>query len=209
MSALWRRVRSDDQSSDDGFTLIELMVAMAIMVVLGGAMTATMTSVARHDVTSTSRIRATEQAQVIIDRLTKDLRAAAVPAGGTGTPVSYADANNLTLYADFTDGNGTRKIAVTVTGGPLNATLAEDTTLASATGTYTGTAQHRVDSTDVNVSSGSLFTYYAADNSVLTAPVSAPGQIVSVGINLVSQEPGLSVPVTLTTRVYLRNAQYH
>jgi prepilin-type N-terminal cleavage/methylation domain-containing protein len=209
MTTLRRRVRPDQESGDDGFTLIELMVAMVIMVVLGGAMTATMTSVARNDVTSTSRIRATAQAQVIIDRLTKDLRAAAVPAGGTGTAVSYADAKNLTLYADFTDGTGPRQIAITVTGGPLNATLAEDTTLASAGGTYTGAAQHRVDSTDVNISSGTLFTFYRADNSVLTVPVAAPGQIVSVGITLVAQEPGLSVPVTVTTRVYLRNAQYH
>lgn len=212
MNTIRRFRRAAAESEEGGFTLIELLVATLIMTLLGGAMTATMTSIGRHDVTSTSRIRATQQAQVIMDRLTKDLRAASVPASGTGTPISSADANVMTLTADFRDGTGPRQIAVTVVGGPTNATLSEDTTLADASGAYTGSPQHRVDSTDVNLSSGPLFTYYGAANNVLATPMSTPatlGLITSVGINLVTQEPGLSVPVTVTTRVYLRNVQYH
>lgn len=192
---------------------MEMLVAMIMMGLLGVAMTSTMSSIARSDAVTTSRQRATQQAQTVMDRITRDLRAAASPVGGAGTAVAYADTNHLTLFDDFTDGNGPRRVDITVTGGPTNAVLSEDTTLADPSGAFTGAVQHRVDSTDVNISSGKLFTYYAANGSPLTSlPMTTPntlGLITSVGITLVAQEPGLSTPVTVTAQIYLRNVQYH
>lgn len=197
---------------DAGVSLMEMLVAMIMMGLLGVAMTSTMSSIARGDTVTTSRERATQQAQVVLDRLTRDIRAAAAPVGGS-TAVGYAADNHLTIFDDFTDGHGPRRIDITTTGGPTGATLSESTTLADAIGAFTGTAQTQIDSTDVAISPGALFTYYGPDS---TTPLSTPmstaatlAAITSIQIALVEREPGLSTPVTVSTRIYLRNVQYH
>lgn len=197
----FRRVRG----GDEGFTLIELLVSMIVVSLLGAAIVASLSSFTRSAITTTSRVRASQQGTVITDRLTKAIRAAS-----GATQVGAADVNSVTLYVDYTDTNGPRKLAFYTTGGPVNAVFHEDTTLADASGTYTGATTAKSDGNDVNLSGGGIFTYFNSAGATLSTPVSAANltAIASIGIKLVTQEPGLSTPVTSTTRVYLRNVEY-
>lgn len=195
-----------------GFTLVEALVTMLVVSLLGAAMTASLSTLARTTVTTTSRVRASQQATIVIDRLTKAIRSATVPAGGSNA-IATAAGTQLKLYVDYTDSNGPRLLNFYTTGGPLNATLHEDLTLANSSGAYTGATTGKIDSTDVNLSgTAPLLTYYDAAGTALAAPVTTAAglaAILSIGITLTTQEAGLSTPVTTTTRVYVRNVQYH
>ncbi len=82
MRPLWSRRLRDDES---GFTLIELLVATTVGLLVAGAALALVDSVARIAPRDQERAHAIREAQVGLDRMTRELRQAQSVNGATST----------------------------------------------------------------------------------------------------------------------------
>jgi prepilin-type N-terminal cleavage/methylation domain-containing protein len=217
VSWLSRRLHS---RQDAGVTLVELLVSMVLVGMLGSAIAVSVSVMSRNDLNTTTRVRATEQAQVTIDRVSRVLRAA-VPVDGT--VFLYGDSTHVTFYADLGDPNGPEKVDLQVPSSTTNGTMVQsatraDTTSQDAHASYTYTQNTAVtsnDGTDIDTAVKGVFTYYQMSSGALTAlttPLAssamASGGIDAVGLTLVDQEPGKSATVKDTSMIYLREAEY-
>ncbi len=199
------RVRSDE----GGFTLVEVIMTMVLASLLGAAIVSTVASVARGSTAANNRIRATEQVQVLSDRITKYLRAAH-PLGSPATAFDLAAASTFTVYTDNGDATGPRKVTLTLTGTSPQQTLSETVTVPAADGTYAaGAASTKVLASNDVDATAAMFTYYDANGLVLSPTTTAiRAQINRVRVTLTIREGGTGGPTTVDSLVYLRNVEY-
>lgn len=199
-----------------GFSLVEVIVSMLVMSILGLAVVATVSSVARASTESTNRITATTRAQNLADRLSKSLRAAhLMPDAVPASAFTYADARHVTFYTDEGDASGPRLVDVTVagTGTTAQESMTQVTRVPTAVGVYpsTGTTQ-TIAPNDLDLSGAApVFAYYSADSAVAMTGVLSDVQRASIsriGLTITVHEPGPGVATTVSSSVYLRNMEY-
>lgn len=197
------------RSDEGGFTLVEVLMTMVLASLLGGAIVTTVASVARGSAAANNRIRATEQVQVLSDRLSKYLRAAH-PLGSPAAAFAAAGDTTFTVYTDVGDPTGPRQVTVSLTGASPQQTMSETVTVPAADGTYPGggATTKVLASQDVDASAP-MFTYYDANGLVLTPTTAAiRAQINRVRLTLTIREGGTGGPTTVDSLVYLRNVEY-
>ena len=105
MSTLIRRVRRR-LGQDDGFTLIELMVACLVGTVIVIAASSLIDASGRASVTVLDRVDAVQRGRVAMEQMTQRLRSQVCPSDSV-PPVLYGDGTQVTFYADLskrTDG---------------------------------------------------------------------------------------------------------
>lgn len=79
---LWRQGRSEG-----GYTLIELIVVMAILLTILTALTSLFVSGARAELDANERFQAQQEARIALDRMRREIHCASGIAAGTGAPV--------------------------------------------------------------------------------------------------------------------------
>lgn len=91
------------QAGSDGFTLLELSIAMGIFSILAMLIMYTLNGFVTLQNQTLNRFYATSSAQNIIDQLSKDIRTAITPTGiaGQSTPFVSASPTSLTFYANL------------------------------------------------------------------------------------------------------------
>ncbi len=94
--------RSDDEDLQAGFTMIELLVAMALIGVLMGIITTTVTGSKRSADTVRQVNNLNEEARLALNRISRELRQAKEVQSVSGSD----GAAGLTFWVDF-NGNGT------------------------------------------------------------------------------------------------------
>jgi prepilin-type N-terminal cleavage/methylation domain-containing protein len=198
-----------DVRDERGFTLIELVVTMALLSVVLGAITTVFISGSHAELNLNTRFRAQEAARVALGLLRKDARNACVANVVSGTSVTFATAKidqTVTPVIDATTACG--KTAGT------NLTLVTWCVLASPTA-ISQYALYRNTSSTCNSSSKLI-----ADNLInsgvagFTAFFTSPttiryGELQSVDVDfpikIPSSTAGVGQPYRLTQRVALRN----
>jgi prepilin-type N-terminal cleavage/methylation domain-containing protein len=150
-----RRPPSPTSSRDGGFTLIELSVVLLILSILTPMIYGVLNWVQKDAVSVGSRDIATGQLQVIGEALSRQIHAAAIPAGISSAFVS-ATANTLVFYAALGNANGPTELAIQAVpscAGCTTDNLVENVTQPGlnpgpgpATGqpTYTGTSTRTI-----------------------------------------------------------------
>lgn len=196
---------------DQGFSLVEVMVAMLVMSLLGLAVVATVSSVARASNETTNRLSATTRAQTISDRLSKSLRAAHLMSTVPASAFTLADPRHVTFYSDAGDAFGPRLLDVVVPSASAATTMTQVTKVPTAANTYptTGTSQTLAPG-DLDASGASVFQYYDGNGAAMTGSLTATqmSNIAQVRLTLTLDEPGLGAGSTVSTLVYLRNVEY-
>jgi Tfp pilus assembly protein PilW len=156
-------------------TLVELMIAFLLTTILCvTAMSATSHLVgdASH---ANTRIRLNSEAQLVMDSISRQIRAATYAANGFPSlePVAYASADEITFYASLLPnslGAGPVKFDITATGSDLVETTWQPDAGSGGSGwTYTTPGVARTLATDVDPSHV-LFSYYAQSVDPLTDP---------------------------------------
>jgi prepilin-type N-terminal cleavage/methylation domain-containing protein len=217
VNALRARILRSLDGSDDGLSLTELIVAMAIAsVVLVGVSTMFVSSL-RQNRTVTAKTITTADARIGMEAMTRAIRVAVVPTAGTSpfnsplaTPVS---SSRISVYSSLGAVTGTTDPLPTLVTFYYDATkkcLVREMTPSSGSLTSTCIARGRI-----NSSGAALFTYYplAADGSVSPTPYASTAitsnlpTIASVAINLEVTDPdNLSVrPTKLQDQVTMIN----
>ena len=121
-------IRRPGGRRDAGFTLIEVMVAMAIFSVLMGLLSTMVIQMIRTSSGTRARLANTEQLRVGMDAMTKGLRTAVRPeqvntacASNCTSPFLAATAQSVSLYANYGDVAGPRLTTYRVEADPARA----------------------------------------------------------------------------------------
>jgi prepilin-type N-terminal cleavage/methylation domain-containing protein len=223
MSHLTRR----HSRHDGGYSLVELLVAMAVASTVLGLVTSAMIAMLHNGAAANSRLANLDQIRIGVDALSKNLRTAIRPeqlnptcSASCSSAFDTATGSQVVFYANVGDKVGTKaaptRITYSIAADP------NDTT--GHTASVTETRQHvaptwttgdyswsagttRVVSRGITwplpSSNGPLFTYYNGSNAALAAPSgSTLAQIASIRIALpvgdaAHPSPGVSTSVFL------------
>lgn len=217
MTVLRARLFGPAEGRDDGLSLTELIIAMAIAsVVLVGVSTMFVSSL-RQNRTVTAKTTTTADARIGMEAMTRSLRVAVVPSGGTspfnspvGNPVS---SSRVSFYSSLGTVTGTTDPLPTLVTFYYDATkkcLVREMTPSGGSLASTCIARG-----NINSSGAALFTYYplASDGSVSSTPYAAAvitsnlSSIASVAINLQVTDPDNPTvrPTTLQDQVTMIN----
>ena len=184
---------------EDGFSLTELLVSIPIGVVLLTAVLMMMRVSVRQSAAVTDRTEAVQRGRTAMERVTRQLRSQVCPTT-TGTSLTVADANTLTLYVDMTGGSSTPERR-TITYDPAAQTLTEYEYVASS-GTWPNltfpgspTRTRQLLNNVTAVSGVPFFRYYQYDSNgnVSTTPMTTPvaaanlPRVVNVAVSFVSR----------------------
>jgi prepilin-type N-terminal cleavage/methylation domain-containing protein len=190
----------------DGFTLVELLITMALGTIVAaiafGFLANVMSLVSRNE----NRVQAENNARLALRAMTQPIRAAQPDSIGFTGPTSGAcpapptPANCLS----FTIARGTTiapTCRTTVTFGLLADQIQETSTDADCP---TTTSRSRVLIGDVANGATPLFSYYDAQGNPLSSGQAAAK---TVKLTLTLTYPGAQAPLTLTSALALRNAR--
>jgi prepilin-type N-terminal cleavage/methylation domain-containing protein len=201
----WTGRARDDEA---GLTLIELLVTMIIMGVISAVVTAGIITSLTDQRRERTRLDAVSGSQRVLERVTKDLRAA--------NPLVAGDATSVTMLVYHGTACQQRRYYVNASSQLVEeiASYPASTTCLNRTGTL-GTASSFVLLAKVaNASTDPVFSYRRIDPAQdalvsVTAPVSA-GLVQLVDSVTVSLKAGLKenqAPVSVSTSVDLRNVE--
>jgi prepilin-type N-terminal cleavage/methylation domain-containing protein len=198
------------QSSDDeaGLTLIELLVTMIIMGVIGAVVTAGIVTSLTDQRRERTRLDAVSGSQKVLERVTKDLRAANPLVAGDATSVTMLVYHGTACQQRRYYVNASSQLIEEIASYPASATCS------TRTGTLGTTSSFLLLAKVANASTDPVFSYRRIDPAQdalvnVTAPVSA-GLVQLVDSVTVSLKAGLKenqAPVSVSTSVDLRNVE--
>jgi len=181
-----------------GFTLVELLVAMAVASILLAAMMRLFTTLDRSYTSQNVAANVQQVARAGVDFMAQSIRMAGLDPAQTGDfGITLATATSISFSADL-DLDG----SIAGTGETFTYFLKDDELLSNLS------AVPLVENVDTSNGAGLTFTYLAADDSVLTVPVFDLSDIRTVQIELTVREPagrGTTVARTYATEVRCRN----
>jgi Tfp pilus assembly protein PilW len=205
--------------ADEGFSLVELVTSVAVLMLVVAVVFATVDFFQSESVLATNGYTAVSQAQVLMEVMTRDVRAAAGGVTGPTAPAfAYAADNEMRLYANLGDPNGPTLLHIytsPLTGSAL--AIEGDSTRADSGSHWTynnGPTVAQFRGQYVDNTAGPVFTYYDPNGNVLPASPSQGGvsnlsAIESIQVTLTVRVTPSSSPTTLTTRIHLRNIDYN
>jgi Tfp pilus assembly protein PilE len=220
-----------DRAADErGMTLVELIIAFLLTGILCIATMSATSALVSNASSANTRTRLNSESQLVMDTITRQIRAATYAANGFPSlePVAYASATEITFYANLLPNAlaaGPVKYDITRTGADLVETTWQPDTGSGGLGwTYTGTPVVQTLATDVDPSH-LLFTYYPLGVDPITTPggnlavpmtqtlgkgAGGTGLIDSVEINLWTDPNGLGQTPVIedTTTVHLINVDF-
>jgi prepilin-type N-terminal cleavage/methylation domain-containing protein len=196
-----------------GMTLVELMMASALLSLVLAASSAALVSYQRTAASSDIRLENLTEAQAIMDIVSRDIRTATRPAAGE-SPFLVASANEVRFYANLRTVTGPKLVRLYVDSGTGRVIEEAIEPTGAPPYSYTSTPVVRVVGRHfANAATQPLLTYVDDEGNVLSgSPLTADQrlQIDSVRIDLsIRKSTSLSVrATTVRTTVRLPNVEY-
>jgi prepilin-type N-terminal cleavage/methylation domain-containing protein len=147
-----------DLGAEDGFSLVELVMVMAILGVVIGAIVALFTAGINADASSNRRFQSQQDARVALDKMRREIHAACT----VSAPNSYnSPLSSVTFYFPSDScASGTHSVTWCTTGSGTNYTLYR-VVATSCTGVVNSYASF--------LTSGTIFTYLPPGSHLVTA----------------------------------------
>lgn len=187
---------------DVGFSLMELMLAVAILPIILGAAYQVFITLSGNYSTISAQSEATSEAQRAMDIMVREMRQAQEIEVGKGV-FETATSSRAAFYADL-DRDGTpERITYYVDGADLYRAQAEPAQLVAPYGFVDGPAQRVV---NLTTASAVVFTYYDMIDPMVIDVTPNPPTVCAVGIHLSAARPAQNgtVAVDFATRVKIR-----
>lgn len=209
-----------------GFSLLELMVAVAIFSIVMAVVMDGIAMMGERNAVEVNKVDLTQQAREFMDQIVNDVHQAGYPGLNMFDPSTLTSTTNCTLdnnlscglisvsstaiqFEGDVDGTGVSEIYIELSTGACPCTMKRGTVLKSVGGTppfYT-----QVD----NVMNTTVFTAYKADGTQLTLPVGQGNlkNITALGITLYvkasqpDQKTGQYPTVTMVSTAKISNIQ--
>jgi len=198
---------------DRGFTLIEFLMAMFVFSILSTMVLAISGRFFSTSTSATEIFNNTSAAQNVMDRLTKEIRAAVYEGSSPETPIVAATPTSLTFYAALGAATGPTEVVFTLSNKTLTESDYPAVSNSGSTWTYSTTPQITLISSNVvNPTGTALFSYFTTTGpepypQTFTTPETTD-TIESIGIDLVVQQNAAGNAATLVSQVYLLNVDY-
>jgi prepilin-type N-terminal cleavage/methylation domain-containing protein len=199
-----RRVRAD-QGSDAGVTLVELLVSIILLGIVGAISSAAIITATRTQQATTGLVEARTEAARVVERVSRDLRAA--------NPLRVAEATSVTV--DTLRGGTCERRRYYVGADArmmLDVSRFASGTACNVVGANPGSVTTSSIADDVT-GSNPMFTYFRWNSTTgarvqVASPVAAADlrRVDGVVISVTVPAPGRT-PVTVTSQVDLRNVE--
>lgn len=192
---------------DDGFSLVELLVTIMLMLIVGGVVTSGVVAGMRTTVRTENRITALTDAQKGLERVTRHVRASDARAVTSPSTVLVA-AGPTRVVADLVDEAGNERIRhhydVLTAGTTTRLCHRMETFTLGTPAPYTATTScDAVLVGDLQNAAIPVFQFQDDAGAALASPI-ALGSVRRVVVSLERGIPG-EQPLQLTTSVTLRN----
>ncbi|KKU11800.1 MAG: hypothetical protein UX17_C0067G0002 [Parcubacteria group bacterium GW2011_GWC2_45_7] len=202
---------SDHHKSPVGFTVAELLVGIAIVIMIGAAVLAFQKNISSLNNFLSSNLIAQSDARKALKMMTAEIRPLS-PSSTGAYPIAEAGTNSFIFYSDidndqlkervryFMEGTTLKKGVIKPTGEPLAYNPASENIIELAHDITNGLAD----------SITPIFSYYNTGYDGTTPPLNEPVDILAVRLTKItiimdsnpSRPPG---PITLTTQISMRN----
>jgi type II secretory pathway pseudopilin PulG len=200
-------MKSNNIHNTAGFTYIELMIAMFIMILISAAISMFVKNILTMNRYYTESVTAQEGARRAIKVMDKEVRALS-PSSTGSYPISQADSFTFVFYSDidndlfkeriryFIDGSILKKGVIKPTGSPLSYNPDDETVMDLTRGFANGAEP--------------LFSYYDMYYDGTTDPLESPVDVSSIRllkiVLLIDMDPVRPPgPITITTQITMRN----
>lgn len=193
-----------------GFTIIEVVIAIAIILMIGGGIIAFERSVLTNTKVIQAELSAQQQERHTLTVFISDLRSATQSSAGA-YPINVAATSTLTFYANVDSDASVERIRYFIATGTLRRGVLKPT------GTTYIDANEKITAVVndiVNGTSTALFTYYdsgydgftSSSTDPLPSPINIPS-IRMIKISLVVNPNGIRAPImqVYSTQVSVRN----
>ncbi len=200
-----QKIFNKNNLRNEGMTLAEILVAMAIITVIGLAISTFARDLFMYSGTVQSNLSAQQDARQMLRQFASELRIASQSSTGT-YPISEASDTAITFYSDL-NGDGIKdRVRYYVSGNMIKKDVLVPTGLPLA---YTGTPATSIVMRDLSVTTG-IFSYYDKNYTGTSAPLGSPVDVSSVRLvkmNItIDRDPNRSpTPINVTTQVVIRN----
>jgi type II secretory pathway pseudopilin PulG len=205
-----------------GVTVVEMSVSLAVLGIVLATVTQGFISMSNGSTAADLRLQNLDQARVLMNTVSKDVRTAVIIQAGT-SPFVAANGTDVVFYANLNTTTAPNKVEIKIdTTMPSNPVLVETVTKpdpGSNPPTYNTQAPKRrlVGQFVANTSANPVFTYFDASGTPIAA--APPGraltsaemlQVSAIGITLAIRKSVNTYlpPTTLVNRVSLPNIYY-
>jgi prepilin-type N-terminal cleavage/methylation domain-containing protein len=195
-------------NSNKGFSLVELMVVVALMLVVGLAISNLFLNTQKTFKHTNSRIKARQEASFALRTMEKELRQIA-QASDDFEAIEIADKNQLLFFADIDNDEKPEKITYALNGQNIVKTVVQTSNEAAPWEFLGAQTSSNLTIYSKNTALKPIFTYYSAMDEALSAlPLS---KVDRENIKIVKIDVRISVSADVQkedyfeTEVYLRN----
>ncbi|MFA6077194.1 MAG: prepilin-type N-terminal cleavage/methylation domain-containing protein [Candidatus Paceibacterota bacterium] len=194
-----------NKKSMRGFTLIEILVSVAIFAVIIGVLTLFSRNVWIYNTFISSGFNNSDVGRQLLKTMVSEIRTASTADTGAYI-ISAATASSFTFYSDIDNDGLKEKVRYFLTGTTLQKGVIKPT---GSPLTYNALNEN-ISTLANNITSASIFDYYDKNYDGTTAPLTFPVDIPAIRlikiIITMDQDPNRPpTPMTLSTQVSLRN----
>ena len=190
---------------DKGFTLVELIIAVAILAIMAAAISAFFISLYKEQTSDIARIGRIDAAGKAIEKMSGEIRKMNRAENGI-FPLEVAQEQVLVFYSDVDDDGLTERIEYSLDGSALKKKLIEPGDSLD----YSGEETTTVIVDGIRNGTEPIFKYYDENYTGSEDPLSEPINVTSVKIievilDINADEKYLSSPLRAETKVHPRN----
>ena len=190
---------------DKGFTLIELMIAIAVLVIMAAAISAFFITLYKEQASDIARIKRIGVAGETIETMSGEIRKMNRAENGI-YPLEIVQEQTLVFYSDIDNDGLTERIEYSLNGTILEKKLIEP----GASLDYSGTETVTTIADGIRNGTEPLFKYYDENYTGTEDSLSEPINITSVKIieiilDINADEKNISSPLRVETKIHPRN----
>lgn len=190
---------------NNGFTLVEILLAVFIFLIIMSAAVALFITLYKNQASDSARIESAEKASNSIEKMANEIRK--INRGENGNFFfQIVLPQRIVFFSDIDNDSLTEKVEYILNGNEIERRITEP----GATLDYSGTEVISVVADNVRNGASAIFTYYGSDytgsGSALTDPVNATDiSLVGISLDINTDTASLSSPIHIETKIHPRN----
>jgi prepilin-type N-terminal cleavage/methylation domain-containing protein len=189
-----------------GFTLIEVLIAMAIATIGITVVTYFTLDISRFGIDLGNRLETERESELLLRTILTEIRSMG-PAANGAYPIATATGTSFTFYTDVDADNVLEQVRYFIDGMTLKRGVTEPSGIPAQ---YPPASETIRESVHYLVAGTTVFSFYPEGDPTVTGPLSAPVNIADirmVGISLTTDKDpaGPPLPITVAIMAMIRN----
>lgn len=202
---------------DKGFTLVEMMIALAVLVIMTVAIVTLFIFLYREQATDIVRIQRISAASQAIKKMSSEIRKINRGEVDGSSPIEFGGGNGLMFYSDIDDDGLMEKVEYSLSGTNLEKIVTEPELIGSSY-KYVNPNDPIVIVSDVKNGAEPIFRYYGNDYTgsedplpLIDPPLDPPSvsiaeiRLIEISLDINPDNNYLTQPFHIETKIHPRN----